>query len=140
MRNFLFTMVATRNSFHFCRILILRTDVIYSNSFNACRLDVSIETINNLLLNAYTHAATGTQLQHHCSNSNSFLQKSWKLRPNGDYIHREKLFKMLISTTYSKIVEIRETLAPGPLSFLNNYSITKFINVQIQLYNSFIVL
>ena len=43
-----------------------------------------------------------------CS-SNIFLQKSRKLRPSGGYIFKKKLVKMLISTTYSKIIEIGET-------------------------------
>ena len=48
-----------------------------------------------------------------------FLQKSRKLRPSGGYMYRKKLFKMLISTTCLKTVEIGEThLFPH---FLNNY-------------------
>ena len=73
-----------------------------------CRLSrVPIETINNRRLNDHTrchrHVAIGNI---HCNSSNSFLQKSRKLNPSGGYIHRKKLLKMLISITYSKIVEI----------------------------------
>ena len=50
-----------------------------------------------------------------------FLQKSRELRPSGGYMYRKKLFKMLISTTCLKTVEIGEThLFPH---FLNNYPI-----------------
>lgn len=41
----------------------------------------------------------------------SFLRISWKLRSTIVYMHRKQLFKMLVSVTYFKIIEIGEEVA-----------------------------